>query len=128
MVTTRMSLLRQVARDRQRHADDAALGRRVGGLTDLAVERRDRRGVDDDATLSSPIGSVLAIRSAASRSTLKVPTKLMPDHLRNAVQRERAVLGQRLNGIADARTVDVDPQRAQRLGHIQRGSRRRPRR
>ena len=43
---------REVARDRQRHADDAALGGRVGGLADLAVEGGDRRGVDDDAALA----------------------------------------------------------------------------
>src|ERR1700758_2971230 len=33
---------------------------------------------------SSPTSSVLAIRSAASRSTLKVPTRLMATILRNA--------------------------------------------
>lgn len=32
---------REVARDRQRQADDASLRCRVGGLTDLTVERRD---------------------------------------------------------------------------------------
>ena len=43
---------RQVARDRKRHADDAAFGGRVGDLADLAVEGRDRRGVDDHAALA----------------------------------------------------------------------------
>src|SRR4029077_10876721 len=42
---------REVASRGQRHADDAALRGRVRGLTDHALERRDRRGHDDDAAL-----------------------------------------------------------------------------
>jgi hypothetical protein len=38
------AVLRQVARHGQRHADQAALGRAVGLLADLAVEGRHRRG------------------------------------------------------------------------------------
>ena len=45
-----------------------------------------------------------------------------PDHLLEPVQRERAVLGQRLDGVADAGAVDVDAQRAQRLGHVERAA------
>src|SRR4051812_19485060 len=44
--------LGEVTRGGQRHADDAALGRAVGELTDLAVERGDRGGVDADAALA----------------------------------------------------------------------------
>src|SRR5207244_3580930 len=39
--------LGEVACDRERHADDAALRGRIGGLADLAVEGRDRGRVDD---------------------------------------------------------------------------------
>src|ERR1700744_3609129 len=39
----------QVASGDQCHADDAALGRRVGQLSDLALVGGDRRGIDDDA-------------------------------------------------------------------------------
>ena len=46
---------RQFARDRQRHADDAALGGGIGGLADLAVEGRHRGGVDDHAALAGGI-------------------------------------------------------------------------
>ena len=40
--------------------DDAALRRRVRGLADLAVERGDRRGVDDHAALAVVVGLVAA--------------------------------------------------------------------
>ena len=50
------------------------------------------------------------------------------DDLPEAVQRERAVLAQRLDGVADAGAVDVDAQRAQRLGDVERLADRRPRR
>ena len=43
---------RQVARGRQRQADDAALRRRVGGLADLAVEGGDRGGHHHGAALA----------------------------------------------------------------------------
>ena len=119
MVTTRIRLARQVAGDRQGHADDAALGRRVGGLADLAVERGDRRGVDDDAAL------------LAERLGLGDPLGGQPQHVERAdqvdlddllerVERERAVLAQRLDRVADARAVDVDAQRAERLGDVER--------
>ena len=51
--------LREVARDRQRHAHDGALRRAVGDLADLAVERRDRCSVDDHATVIVAVGRVL---------------------------------------------------------------------
>ena len=44
--------LGEVARGRERHADDAALGRRVGDLADLAVVGGDRGGGDADAALA----------------------------------------------------------------------------
>ena len=55
--TTRMPDGREVARRRQRHADDRALRGRVGDLADLAVEGRDRGGVDAHAALADPVGS-----------------------------------------------------------------------
>ena len=42
----------QFAGERQREGYYAALGRRVGGLADLAVEGCDGRGVDDDTALT----------------------------------------------------------------------------
>ena len=46
------AVLRQVARHRQRHADQAALGGAVGLLADLAVEGGDRGGEQHHAALA----------------------------------------------------------------------------
>ena len=54
------AVARELARDRQRHADDARLRRAVGRLADLAVERRDRRRVDDHAALAVGVRRALA--------------------------------------------------------------------
>ncbi len=69
---------------------------------------------------SSPSGSVLAMRSAASRSTLNVPIRLTSTTFVEPVQRERPVLAERLDRVADAGAVDVDAQRAHLLGDIER--------
>ena len=45
--------IREIARHHQRDADDAGLGRGIGDLADLAVFRRNRRGVDDRATVAA---------------------------------------------------------------------------
>ena len=106
----------EVAGDRQRHADDAALRRRVRGLADLPVEGRDRGGVDDDAAVagapaSSVSGSFSLIACAASRMTLKVPTRLTVEDLREVLERERSLASRGAVGVADARAVDRDAQR-----------------
>ena len=75
IVTTRIRLVGELAGDRQGHAGDARLRRGVGGLADLPVEGGDGGGADDDAALLAD-GSVAAMRAAASRSTLNVPTRL----------------------------------------------------
>ena len=54
---------REFARRRQRQRGDAALGRRIGGLADLAFEGGDRSGRDDHAALA--VGE--AARAAAWR-------------------------------------------------------------
>ncbi len=76
MVLTRIFEAGEVARGRQRQADDAALRRRIGDLADLAFIGRDRRGVDGDAALLADRRRGLASRSANRRSTLKVPIRL----------------------------------------------------
>ena len=69
-------------------------------------------------------------RSLADRFGLGDPLGGQPQHvegadqvdlddLLEAVERERAVLAQRLDRVADARAVDVDAQRAQRLGDVE---------
>ena len=67
---------RELARDRQRHRDHAALRGGVGGLADLAVERpRPRRSLT--ITPRSPSTARAPIAAAASRIMLNVPIRLM---------------------------------------------------
>src|SRR6266566_1753566 len=81
----------QVAGDRQRHADDAALGRGVGGLADLAIERRDRRGVHDHAPLAVFLAR-LAHPVRGQPDHVEGPDEVDLDHPGEGVERERAVL------------------------------------
>ena len=97
----------QVPGDRQGHADDAALGRGVGGLADLAVERRDRRGVHDDAPLAVFLGG-LAHPERGQPDRVERPDEVDLDDPGEGVQRERAVLARGPRGVADARAVDQD--------------------
>src|SRR5690606_28831526 len=57
----------QVAGDGERHADDTALGGRVGGLADLAVEGGDRGDGDDGAALA--VGERLGLRHGGGGQT-----------------------------------------------------------
>ena len=112
--------LGQVPGDRQGHPDDPALGRRVGGLADLALVRGDRRGVDDDPAL------------LVDRLGRGDPLGRQPDHVERAdevdvddlderVERERrAVAAEQPAGGADAGAVDHHPQRAELAGRVER--------
>ena len=108
---------RQVARDRQRHADDPALRRRVGRLADLSVERRHRRGVHD-ARRARPRRWACSSPSAPRRAriTLKVPIRLTWTTL---LEELAAACGPSLrdgpHGDADAGAVDGDVDRAEAL-------------
>src|SRR5262249_54844269 len=83
----------QVARDRQRHADHTALRRRVRGLADLAVVRRDRRCVDDDATLALVVGRVLRHLCRRQADDVERPDQVHLDHLGEEIERVRALAG-----------------------------------
>ena len=112
-------LARQVAGDRQRHADHTALGCGVRGLTDLPLEGRDGCGVDDDAALTVD-RFVLGDALGGQPQHVEGADQVDLDDLLESVERERAVLAQRLGRIADARAVDVDAQRAHLLGGVER--------
>ena len=86
---TRMPRGREVARDRQRHADDAALRGRVGGLADLAVEGGDRGGVDDHAALAVARARSSPSRRPRARITLNVPIRLTSIDLPEQLERVR---------------------------------------
>jgi alpha-methylacyl-CoA racemase len=102
----------QVAGDRQRHADDAALGRGVGRLADLPLERRHRRGVDDHAPLA--VFRAVHFRGQAhpvggQPDHVERPDQVDLDHPGEGLQRERSVLAGGPGRGADARAVDHDP-------------------
>ena len=112
--------LGQLAGDRQGHADNAALGGRVGRLPDLAVEGGHRRGVDDDAALLA-VESASSIRSAASRITLNVPIRLISTTRRNSSSGNGPLLADDLGRWRDAGAVDDDAQwLVERRGGVER--------
>ena len=62
------AVLRQIARHRQRHADQATLGGAVGLLADLTVEGCNRCGEHHHAALAAFEG--IELRAAAAKSRL----------------------------------------------------------
>ena len=102
----------EVAGHGERHAGDAGLGRGVGDLADLALEGRDRRGVDDDAALVV-LGLVRrSCASAWSRLRLNVAIRLRSMTCRNSSSGCGPVLGE--GALADAATGGVDARCAAR--------------
>ena len=69
---------------------------------------------------SSPSGSLLGDALRRQPQHVERADQVDLDDLLEGVQRERAVLAQRLGGITDTGAVDVDPQRAHRFGDIER--------
>ncbi len=107
---------RHVARRRQRHPDDAALRRRIGDLADLAVERRDRRGVDADAALAAGVGLVRVHRRGGEAQHVEGADQVDLDDVREELEVVRPVLRRGALRPADARAADRDPQAAAGLG------------
>ena len=102
--------LGQFPGDRQRHPDDAALGRRVGGLADLAVEGGDGSGVHDHPALLA----VQVRRQHPFRGEpgdIEGADQVHLDDLAEQVEGKRAVLADHFGRRADPGTVDQDPQR-----------------
>ena len=112
--------LREVARGRQRHADDAALGGRVGELADLAVERGDRGGVDADPALALLVGLVGQHRRRRQAQHVEGADQVHADDGLERVERVRPAPAGRLLRPADAGAADRDPQRP---GGLDRGAR-----
>ena len=114
----------EVAGDGQRHSDDAALRRRVGGLADLPVEGGDRRHVDDRATLARFERLGRAHRRAGDANAVEAADQVDRDDLLEGVEvgcrLVRAVLADGALRPADPGRVDEDAQRGDRLGHLDR--------
>ena len=98
--------LGEVARDRQRHADDAALRRRVGGLADLAVVGGDARRRDQDAALAGRLGVVLAHRFGGEPDHVEAADEVDGDDLGEQGERVRPLLADGSRRRADAGAVD----------------------
>ncbi len=102
---------RQVTGDRQRHPDDSTLRRRIGRLSDLTVERRDRGGVDDHAAAVT-VGLVGRHRRRREADHIEGADQVDLDRRRKRVQRRRLALAQDPSGRADPSAVDQHPKRA----------------
>ena len=99
---------REVARGRQRHPDHAALRGRVGDLADLAVEGRDRGGVDDHAALAAVVGLVGEHRRGREAQHVEGADQVDRDRDPERLELVRAALAGDLLGPADARAADGD--------------------
>src|SRR5207237_961934 len=82
--------------------DHAALRGRVGGLADLALERRDRGGVDDHAALAVVQRLGLAHRPRRDADHVEGADQVDLDHLGEHGEIVRAGLGDGAGGPADA--------------------------
>ena len=102
----------QVARRRQRHADDAALRGRVGDLADLAVVGGDRGRVDADAALALLVGLVLAHRGGGEAEHVEGADQVDLDDVGEVLELVGAALAGDPLGPADAGAADRDPQPA----------------
>src|SRR6266436_3887814 len=98
--------LRQISGDRQRHADDAALGGRVGGLAYLSVEGRDGGGVDHDAAFAFLVGLIPGHVRGGEPDAVEGADQVDLDHSREDREIGGAALAVGLLGCADARAVD----------------------
>jgi hypothetical protein len=98
--------LGEVARDRQGHADDAALRRRIGGLADLAVVGGDARRRDQHAALAGRFGLVLAHGLGGEADHVEAADEVDRDHPAEQRQGVRALLADRPRRRADAGAID----------------------
>ncbi len=96
----------QVARDRQGHADHAALGGAVGGLADLAVVGGHRGGGDHHAAFAGGFRLVLAHGVGSQTDHVEAAHQVDHDGLAEGGQGVGAVLAHGLFGRCDACAVD----------------------
>src|SRR6185436_8929860 len=87
-------------------ADDAAFRRRIGGLPDLSLVRRDRRGIDDDAALTRRRRLVVHHRGGREPRHVERSDQVGLDDARELVERHRPVAADDPRRGADAGGVD----------------------
>ena len=111
------AVARQVARDGQGHADDAALAGGVCGLSHLAVVGGHAGGADEHTAFTRALGGVLGHCLGGQADHVEAADQVDGDGSRERGQRVRAFLAHRLHGRRDACTVDQAHQRAQGCGN-----------
>ena len=125
MVTTRISERASSRAIGSVMACDRPLGGGVGRLADLAVERGDRSGVDDDAALRAAEFGHGGIRGRhggrGQADDVEGAHEVDLDDAVEALQRQHAVAAQDLAWRRDPGAVDHDPQRAEGCGGVDGG-------
>lgn len=101
----------EIASRRKRHADDTALGRRIGHLSDLPLEGGDAGRVDDQASLLADRLETDHSRRRKSQHVERAD-QIDLDHLAVFGERKRAFLSDRLARGSDPGTVDQYARRA----------------
>jgi hypothetical protein len=97
---------RELSSERQRHRNDGTFGGGVGGLSYLAVERCDRRSVDNYPALSTISRFVLGHYGGSKPYWVECPHEIDLDHFVEVFQRVRTLSAEYSFRRADACTVD----------------------
>src|SRR5580700_430261 len=109
-------MLCELARDRKRHPDDAALRCRVRGLTDLSVVSGDRCGADDDTSVFPRFDRAFEHLRRGETDHVERTDQVDRDNLCKILQRQRTVTSNHALRSGDAGAVDRSVQRAELLG------------
>jgi hypothetical protein len=96
----------ELARHRQRHPDDSAFRGRVRDLSDLTVERRDRRGHHDHAALALGVRRVPLHRDRRSLRDQHRTDEVDLDDLAERRAGQRTLLADEPPGRRDASAID----------------------
>jgi len=104
---------RQLARNRQRHRDDAAFRCAVGGLPDLPLERSNRSRVDDDAALAAGIRRVAGHCVGGEPQRIESADQVDVDDARETLQLMRAVFADDALARRNTRAIDEPVQCAE---------------
>jgi len=118
----RRTVSSELARDRQRHGHDGALGGRVRRLADLAVERSDAGRVDDGAPLAVAVGLGGGHASRCQSNGVEGAGRVDLQHLEEELECVRPVAAEHLGWRRDAGAVHqrVDLATEAALGDVER--------
>ena len=104
--------LGEFARRRHDQADHAAFRGGIGGLADLALIGRDRRGADDDAALAVLQRFERLHVGGGKPHHVECADQVDLDDAREIGERHRPVAADDALGRTDAGAIDEDPRRA----------------